>query len=198
MTRKIFGIGFQKTGTSSLNRALALLGFNAAGGIRINHPKGVAIEPPLTKEKILPIALAQAVEADAFSDNPWPLLIRELDTEFPGAKFILTQRDPDRWLASMVRHFGDTPNDVTQWIYGVPFPKGNEVRCLHVYMGDTTMPSGGTSLGGPVIFWKWISNAAMAGWNCARFWTNPCLRCAFRTTTRAMSVSANTQAYGGA
>ena len=133
MTRKIFGIGFQKTGTSSLNRALALLGYNAAGGIRINHPKGIYIEPPLTKEKILPVALARAREADAFSDNPWPLLIREMDVEFPGSKFVLTYRDPDRWLHSIVRHFGDTSSDVMQWIYGVPFPKGNEARCLHVY-----------------------------------------------------------------
>jgi len=123
LAQKIFGIGFQKTGTSSLNRALALLGYNAVGGIRINHPKGIAIPPPLTKEKVLPIALARADEADAFSDNPWPLLYRELDAAFASAKFILTYRDPDRWLASMVRHFGDTPSDVMQWIYGAS-PEG--------------------------------------------------------------------------
>jgi hypothetical protein len=135
VTQKIFGIGFQKTGTSSLNRALALLGYNAAGGIRINHPKGVAIAPPLTKDKVLPVALARTAEADAFSDNPWPLLFRELDGAFPGAKFILTFRDPDAWLASMVRHFGDRESDVTQWIYGVPHVAGNEARCLQVYAG---------------------------------------------------------------
>lgn len=133
MQQKIFGIGFQKTGTSSLNRALSMLGYSAAGGIRINHPKGVSIPPPLSKEKVLPVALAHVAEADAFSDNPWPLLYRDLDTAFPDAKFILTVRDPDEWLNSMVRHFGDTPNDVMEWIYGVPYPKGNEARCLRVY-----------------------------------------------------------------
>ncbi len=135
MAQKIFGIGFQKTGTSSLNRALSILGFNAAGGIRINHPKGVHIDLPLTKEKVLHVALARAEEADAFSDNPWALLYRELDAAFPGAKFILTVRDPDEWLRSMLRHFGDTPSDVTQWIYGVPYPRGHETRCLRVYAG---------------------------------------------------------------
>jgi hypothetical protein len=135
VTQKIFGIGFQKTGTSSLNRALRILGYNAAGGIRINHPKGVTIEPPLTKGKVLPVALARVGAADAFSDNPWPLLFRELDAAFPGSKFVLTHREPDLWLASMLRHFGDRPSDVMQWIYGVPCPKGHEVRCLHVYMG---------------------------------------------------------------
>jgi Sulfotransferase domain len=133
LSQKVFGIGFQKTGTSSLNRALAILGYNAVGGIRINHPKGIAITPPLTKEKVLSIALARAREADAFSDNPWPLLYQELDAAFPGSKFVLTHRDPDRWLESMVRHFGDTPSDVMVWIYGTPYPKGNEARCVQVY-----------------------------------------------------------------
>lgn len=135
MTQKIFGIGFQKTGTSSLNRALAMLGYRAGGGLRVNHPKGIAIAPPLTREKILPAAFIRAREADAFSDNPWPLLYRELDAAFAGSKFILTFRDPDPWLASMVRHFGDKPSDMMQWIYGVPCPKGNEMRCVHVYAG---------------------------------------------------------------
>ena len=130
---KIFGIGFQKTGTSSLDKALQLLGYRAVGGFRINHPKGVALPPPLTNEKVLPLALARAREADAFSDNPWPPLFRELDAAFPEAKFILTLRDPDRWYASALRHFADTPDDVAQWIYGVPYPKGHEARYRAVY-----------------------------------------------------------------
>lgn len=130
---KIFGIGFQKTGTSSLNKALQILGFNAVGGIRINHPKGVALPAPLQTADILALALATAKQADAFNDNPWPLLYREMDRAFPGAKFVLTMRDPEHWLFSMVRHFGDTPNDTMQWIYGVPYPKGHEAQVLRVY-----------------------------------------------------------------
>lgn len=130
---KIFGIGFQKTGTSSLNRALQILGFNAVGGIRINHPKGVTLPAPLQTADILALALARVKEADAFNDNPWPLLYREMDGAFANAKFILTVREPERWLESLVRHFGDAPNDVMQWIYGVPYPKGHEAEILRVY-----------------------------------------------------------------
>ncbi len=130
---KIFGIGFQKTGTSSLNEALRLLGYHAVGGFRINHPKGVTIAPPVTTEKILAVALHRAASADAFNDNPWPLLFQELDAAFPDAKFILTHRAPDRWLASVVRHFGDNPGDMAHWIYGVAQPKGHEARYLAVY-----------------------------------------------------------------
>lgn len=130
---KIFGIGFQKTGTSSLNQALRLLGYNAVGGFRINHPKGVTIPSPVTHEKVLAVALERAARADAFNDNPWPILFRELDAACPDAKFILTLRAPDRWIASVVRHFGDNPGEMARWIYGVDQPKGNEARYLEVY-----------------------------------------------------------------
>lgn len=135
---KIFGIGFQKTGTSSLNEALRLLGYDAVGGFRINHPKGVAIPPPVTNEKVLAVALQRAAQADAFNDNPWPILFRELDEAFPDAKFILTWRTPERWIASVVRHFADRPGDMARWIYGVPYPIGNEARYLEVYAAHNT------------------------------------------------------------
>jgi hypothetical protein len=130
---KIFGIGFQKTGTSSLNRALRMLGYRAAGGLRINHPKGVSIAPPLSNAKVWPAALAYAQTADAFSDAPWPLLFRQLDAAFPAAKFVLTVRNDERWIGSMVRHFGDRPSDVMQWTYEVPCVAGHEDECLRVY-----------------------------------------------------------------
>ena len=131
---KVFGIGFQKTGTSSLHRAFEILGYRAQKGIFINHPKGVIIPPPLSNEKVFAVALSYAREHDAFSDNPWPLLYRELDAAFPGSKFILTTRDAERWLQSLVRHFGERPSDVSQWIYGVPFPRGHEARCRDIYL----------------------------------------------------------------
>lgn len=133
-TGKIFGIGFQKTGTSSLNEALALLGVRAGGGLRLNHPKGVYIDPPLTNEKVWAVARDRVPEADAHNDNPWPLLYRELDSEYPNAKFVLTVRDTEHWLQSVVRHFADTQSDVMQWIYGVPAAKGNEARLREIYL----------------------------------------------------------------
>ncbi len=130
---KIFGVGFQKTGTSSLNEALAVLGYRACGGLRLNHPKGVYIEPPFTNEKVMEVARPRVAEGDAHNDNPWPLLYRELDAEYPGSKFILTVRDIDDWTDSVVRHFGDRQSDLMQWIYGVPKALGNENRFRETY-----------------------------------------------------------------
>lgn len=132
-TPKVFGIGFQKTGTSTLHAALTQLGYTSQKGVFINHPKGIHVPPPVTTEKILPYMLDLAQRYDAFSDNPWPLLFRELDVAFPGSKFILTMRRPTKWLESVVRHFGARADDVSQWIYGVPYPAGNEARYLEVF-----------------------------------------------------------------
>jgi hypothetical protein len=130
---KVFGIGFQKTGTSTLHAALTQLGYASQKGVFINHPKGIHVPPPVTTEKILPYMIDLAQRHDAFSDNPWPLLFRELDVAYPGSKFVLTVRDPAKWIESVVRHFGARADDVSQWIYGVPYPAGNEPRYLEVY-----------------------------------------------------------------
>jgi hypothetical protein len=133
---KVFGIGFQKTGTSSLAEALEILGYRTNHGVFINHPekrRSLRIAPPLTNEKVVAQALPLAAEYDALTDNPWPLLYRELDAAFPGAKFILMTRDPQRWIASLVQHFGDRESDVLEWIYGCRSVRGNEARCLAVY-----------------------------------------------------------------
>jgi hypothetical protein len=62
---------------------------------------------------------------DAAGDNPWPVLFRDLDEAFPGSKFILTTRDPDRWYASACKHFGPNKIRLHEWIYGAASPVGN-------------------------------------------------------------------------
>lgn len=83
---KIFGIGLQRTGTTSLNRALRILGYNS-----IDAPFG--LYPDLDSSII--------EKYDAFTDNPIPLLYQRLDKEYPGGKFICTTRDVDSWLKSV-------------------------------------------------------------------------------------------------
>ncbi len=65
---------------------------------------------------------------DAFEDNPWPILYRELDERFPGSKFILTRRPSDAWIRSQVKDFATTETPMRRWIYGenAGCPEGNE------------------------------------------------------------------------
>lgn len=124
---KVFGIGFHKTGTSSLAEALRLLGW------RVTGPNGV--HDPDIARTALDIALAEAETHDAFQDNPWPMLYRAMDRRFPGGRFILTVRPSDDWLRSVVRHFGTASTPMRQWIYGeaAGSPCGNEAVYLARY-----------------------------------------------------------------
>jgi len=63
---------------------------------------------------------------DAFQDNPWPILYRELDEEFPGSKFVLTVRPTIDWIRSILHIFNEEDTPMREWIYGVGHPKGNE------------------------------------------------------------------------
>ncbi len=62
----------------------------------------------------------------AFQDNPWPIIYKELDSKYPGSKFILTLREPDLWINSQVKHFGLNETPMRKWIYGEGSPVSNE------------------------------------------------------------------------
>jgi len=118
MKTKVFGIGFHKTGTTSLANALSYLGY------RVTGPNGV--DNPNIAEEVHQMAFDLANRFDAFQDNPWPVLYQELDERFPGSKFILTVRPTHDWIRSVVSHFNEDETPMREWIYGVGRPRGNE------------------------------------------------------------------------
>ena len=115
---KVFCIGFQKTGTTTMQSALTILGYRVTGP---NFHTENGPTPDLVER-----ASKVAAEYDAVQDNPWPLLFREMDERFPGSKFVLTVRDTDRWYQSAVRHFRDEETAWRKHIYGAGAPAGNE------------------------------------------------------------------------
>lgn len=117
MPTKVFCIGFQKTGTSSIGAALSVLGYRVHNGFRFNQPGKVQIEPPVSLAKLADIALPVVPRFSAFQDNPWCLLFRELDEAFPGSRFILTRRARRDWYQSLRRHFHETDSAMFQFIY---------------------------------------------------------------------------------
>jgi len=125
--RKVFGIGFHKTATTSLATALRSLGY------RVTGPNGV--RDPSIARSARPLAFRLAERFDAFQDNPWPILYGDLDERFPGSRFVLTVRQSDEWIRSVVRHFGAESTPMREWIYGVGAPLGNEVTYLARYEG---------------------------------------------------------------
>lgn len=122
---KIFVIGFHKTGTKSLASALKKLGY------RVTGPNG--IEDPDIADNVYSMAYTLVEQYDAFQDNPWPIIYKEIDKRYPESKFILTLRDSKTWIRSVVKHFGVEETPMRKWIYGVGAAKGNEEIYIEVF-----------------------------------------------------------------
>jgi O-antigen biosynthesis protein len=87
---KIFGIGLPRTGTTSMALATMELGFKTC------HAR---------------ITQSMYDKAEAFFDTPICADYQQLDARYPGAKFILTWRDPDQWVTSFsktLQHYLNT------------------------------------------------------------------------------------------
>jgi hypothetical protein len=123
--QKIFGIGFHKTATSSLGAALSKLGHDVCGPVGVSNPD--------VADVALDLAVAHVSEHDAFQDNPWPVLYKELDSRYSEAKFILTTRPASKWIQSVSKQFGGNSTPMREWIYGVGDPIGNEDLYLERY-----------------------------------------------------------------
>ena len=124
---KVFGIGFHKTGTTTLDLALKELGYNTS-------PVRTDLVKSLVKNDF-DSTLVVAGEFDAFQDNPWPMLYRKMYATFPYSKFVLTLRSEQKWIASVVNSFGGKSTAMREWIYGKGKgdPKKNEALFLEKY-----------------------------------------------------------------
>jgi sulfotransferase family protein len=98
---EIFGVGFGRTGTLSLKKALERLGFGPC-----HHMLGL-FEDPDTVALWQAAARGEPVDWTRVyqgyrSGVDWPgaAFWRQITAAFPEAKVILTERDPDAWYAS--------------------------------------------------------------------------------------------------
>ena len=124
---KVFCIGFHKTGTTSLKMALMELGYRVKGPFGRREPDIGAVVEAQAREVI--------GKYDAFQDNPWPIIYRFLDREYPGSKFILSVRPTEKWIASVRDHFSGRAPKMREWIYGPGKgdPAGNEALYVERY-----------------------------------------------------------------
>lgn len=102
---KIFGIGLGKTGTTSLTKAMVILGLTPA-------VHGVKYIDELRNVRFA---------ADIFVAARWHFLAYA----YPKAKFILTDRDTESWLDSTRRHYESTKRRSMEGIpteYGLKIP----------------------------------------------------------------------------
>lgn len=97
---KIFCIGFYKTGTNSVSKALTILGY------RSGHLINGAYEP-----KNGWLEYIKKLKYDTYADYPLPEkdFYKKLDKTFPNSKFILTIRDKKSFEKSYLNYFEGSP-----------------------------------------------------------------------------------------
>jgi hypothetical protein len=98
---RIFGIGLNKTGTTSFDAAMKILGFRSLhyGGPTVHDAVQRAIDDDA------PLLSNLDEKYDAFSDiGLLSRRFRLLDDQYPGSRFVLTTRPVDDWIESRRRH----------------------------------------------------------------------------------------------
>jgi len=126
---KVFVIGRNKTGTTSLAEALRSLGY------RVGNQRAAELLMEDWGKRDFRRLIRYCHTADAFQDVPFShhYTFQAMDAAFPGSKFILSVRgSSDEWYQSMVRYNSKrleqrtgvrripTPNDLRQDPYVYP------------------------------------------------------------------------------
>ncbi|WPZ33693.1 sulfotransferase [Thalassobaculum sp. OXR-137] len=95
---KIFCIGYNKTGTTSLEQVLRLYGYRLPD----QHEQEIRLSKQVFSTNYQEMK-GYCSRFDAFQDMPFSqgLTYVAADALFPDSKFILTERDSDAWFASM-------------------------------------------------------------------------------------------------
>jgi type II secretion system protein G len=127
--RKVFGLGLNKTGTTTLGKCLRQLGYRHVSCRRdlLHLLRAGDLEPIF---KVID-------EYDCFEDWPFPLMYRELFERYGDkACYILTTRSsPQRWVESLKSHALRSPSDqqCRSLVYGFEYPHGHEDEHLAFY-----------------------------------------------------------------
>ena len=125
---KVFGIGLNKTGTTTLGLCFRSLGYNHLSCRRdllVAYRAG-------RKEEIF----STINKYDTFEDWPYPLMYADLFERYRDAKFVLTvRRDAQTWLRSLRRHSLSTHpfHHCRKYAYGYEYPFGHEEHHLEFY-----------------------------------------------------------------
>lgn len=118
--QKVFNLGFSKTGTTSVEEALKLLGYNVCRGHYNNNYTNFLIALYVNKDYAELMKFTALY--DAFADGPWSGgdLYKTLLKEYPDAHYILTVRDPEAWYQSfekMLTRFDPDPETTFDTFY---------------------------------------------------------------------------------
>ena len=111
----VFCIGFQKTGITSLQKALQILGYDCHGSVNTDKRETIWEKRRFALERLETLV---RYGHDAFWDQPWPMLFKKIDETYLDCKFIFTVRELKDWLKSAINHYKDREDPFFEWMYG--------------------------------------------------------------------------------
>jgi glycosyltransferase involved in cell wall biosynthesis len=126
---KIFVVGLHRSGTQSAGQFLREAGLRVCEWV--SGIDGVDYQSKVNgietaRGHIVDLLRPVFETFDAFKDVPLPVLYRELDAAYPGAKFFAVRRDPTDWVQSVRKHCASRMLDpyerVQYWHYLVDRP----------------------------------------------------------------------------
>jgi hypothetical protein len=116
---RVFGIGVQRTGTTSLHEAFKMLGLDS-----LHWGTG---EAPLIWYEMNALGRSKTLEQwYALCDFPIPLLYQKLDKAYPGSKFVLTIRNEADWIES-VRKLWDYKTNPHRYLWEI-YPVSHQLH----------------------------------------------------------------------
>ena len=133
MKQKVFGIGLQRTGTTTLMECLRAVDYKVAEfsmNLLFDYRLGKSIP-----------TIIYLMNFDAAQDLPYALQYKELDKSFPNSKFILTTRkDEETWYKSKMYHgLRGEPVHIRNkvminlMVYGKPAALTDKIRFMNKY-----------------------------------------------------------------
>ncbi|KAF2103456.1 hypothetical protein NA57DRAFT_31946 [Rhizodiscina lignyota] len=128
---KVFVVGLNKTGTTSLGDALATLGYKRLGWKDLLSRKLFHDWYSGNLQHLIGLSRTY----DAFEDLPWTFLYEEMATMYPDAKFILTLRnDEEKWWRSIHAHTNRNGWVGHELLYGSQFAnESNKETYVSIY-----------------------------------------------------------------
>lgn len=124
---KVFGIGLQKTGTTTLGACLTHLGYRHK-----SYDRQALWHVRKGRDKQL---VEMMDRYDSFDDEPWARIYRLADQRYPDAKFILTVRkSSDAWFNSLAKHCDRLLfNEHRRYLFGSMYPRENRQEIVEIY-----------------------------------------------------------------
>jgi len=147
---KVFCIGYNKTGTTTVGKSLEILGFR-------NSSFNKTVWRKYYKTGDLEKIIKYTSRFESFDDLPWLKedIIPIMDKKFPNSKFIYLERDETSWKSSFknwnIKVTGKAPNVEVGWekylkhrLFVFSYFKGREDDLLVLQVND---PNGFKKLG---------------------------------------------------